>query len=194
MPWTDNPAVSQRNTISNAPAAELGVQLYNLTHDPSYLSWARRMYGWVRDCLSLGNGLYADHIDADGTVDSTAWTYTQGVMIGAAVMLYEATGDHSYLDQAQAVEQAAFGYFAPNQFADEPLFFVSILFRNLLLYNNVKPDPRITQLVQSYASWAATKRRKNGLYRFADNETRLLEQAAVINIDSMLVEPVSSFF
>ncbi|HEV3229731.1 MAG TPA: glycoside hydrolase family 76 protein, partial [Solirubrobacteraceae bacterium] len=195
IPFTDDTSYADRNTITNAPGAELAVLLYRLTNDHTYLEWAKRMYQWVRQCLSLGTGLYADHITDGGSVDTTTWTYTQGVMIGAGVMLYKATGDQSYLDQARDTEQATLSYFDPASFIDEPPFFVSVVFRNLLLFNSVSPNPVIPEMVKGYADWAwNTQRRKNGLYSFSTDETNLLSQAAVINAYAMLVEPIDSFY
>jgi hypothetical protein len=195
VPFTDNTSYADRNTITNAPGAELAVALFRLTNDRSYLDWGKRMYQWVRDCLSLGTGLYADHVNDDGRVDTTTWTYTQGVMIGAGVMLYQATGDQTYLDQARATEQATLSYFDPASFIDEPPFFVSVVFRNLLLFNRVSPDSRIPEMVQGYADWAwATQRRKSGLYSFPTDENGLLSQSTVVNVYAMLVEPIDTFF
>jgi hypothetical protein len=67
--WEDA-ANSSRNTISNAPNAEVGLQIYQATHDPYYLTWATRMYDWVRGCLMNSNGMYYDHLDDNGNVSA----------------------------------------------------------------------------------------------------------------------------
>jgi hypothetical protein len=67
--WEDT-AGSTRNTISNAPNAEVGLQIYQATHNRYYLTWATRMYDWVRGCLMNSDGMYYDHIDGSGTVSA----------------------------------------------------------------------------------------------------------------------------
>ena len=56
-----------------APAAELAVQLYRVTGNGSYLQFAETAYNWVRECLAMSSGLYADHIEANGN-----WTRNRG--------------------------------------------------------------------------------------------------------------------
>ncbi len=56
----------ERNTVTTAPASELGVLLYRLTHNAEYLQFAEIAYEWVRSCLSQPSGLYADHIGIHG--------------------------------------------------------------------------------------------------------------------------------
>jgi hypothetical protein len=195
VPFNDSPTNRDRNVVTNAPGAELALELYGLTHDSKYLVWAKRMYDWVRTCLSLGTGLYADHIASDGKVDTTAWTYTQGVMIGAGVMLYQATGDRSYLDDATATAGAALAYFDTAQMQAEPPFFLAVYFRNLLLLDSVKPNPGFRQMIQSFGDWAwqAARHRRTDLFRFGDT-SKLLDQAAMVQIYSLLSLPIASFY
>ena len=61
--WREN---TERNTVTTAPAAELGVELYRLTGNRQYLQFAEQAYEWVRTCLLEPNGLYADHISRHG--------------------------------------------------------------------------------------------------------------------------------
>ena len=49
----------------------------------------------------------ADRIDPDGAVVEERWTYNQGAMVGAGLLLAEATGDPGYLAQATATAAAA---------------------------------------------------------------------------------------
>ena len=98
--WEDV-ANSPRNTISNAPNAEVGVEIYQATHDPYYLTWATRMYDWVRGCLINSSGMYYDHLDDSGNVNTALWSYNQGTMIGAGTLLYQVTGNRTYLQQAE---------------------------------------------------------------------------------------------
>ena len=85
-------ANSQRNVTANGASAELGLELDQLTGNTSDLSWATRMYQWAVTCLRTPGALYHDHVNADGSINSTIWTYNQGVMVGAGVLLYKLTG------------------------------------------------------------------------------------------------------
>jgi hypothetical protein len=82
-----------RNTVSNAPNAELGFHLSELNGEAAN-EQARAMYEWVlstldesRDTDRAGTGLFRDKVQTDGTIDKTLWTYNQGSMIGANVLL-----------------------------------------------------------------------------------------------------------
>src|SRR4051794_17129845 len=101
IPFTNEFENPSRNTITTAPAAELAVQLYRATKDPQYLSFAEQAYEWVRQCLLLPSNMYADHIGRRGIVEPHLYSYTQGVMIGAGTLLYQATGNSAYLYQAR---------------------------------------------------------------------------------------------
>ena len=48
--WTQAPWSQDRNTVSNGPGAELGLQLYaaHRRDTKSYLTWAKRMYDWAQ--------------------------------------------------------------------------------------------------------------------------------------------------
>ena len=107
LPFSNLPENSTRNTITTAPAAELAVQLYRTTHQGAYLQFALMAYEWVRSCLLEPGGLYGDHVDRRGILEPHLWSYTQGVMIGAGTLLYQATGDGVYLYQARQTAAAA---------------------------------------------------------------------------------------
>jgi Glycosyl hydrolase family 76 len=49
--WTQAGWSSDRNTVSNMPGAELGLRLYQITRDQSYLDWALKMYRWTNTYL-----------------------------------------------------------------------------------------------------------------------------------------------
>ena len=83
--------------------AELGLQLYKITGNVGYLRFAEMAYQWVRSCLLQPSGLYADHVNRKGVVEPTLWSYNQGTMIGAGTLLYQITGDSSYLQQAEQI-------------------------------------------------------------------------------------------
>ena len=196
VPFRDLRVNGDRNTVSNAPGAELGTQLYTTTHQPAYLSRAERMYEWVRGCLLRPGGLYADHIDGEGVVDPTEWTYNQGTMIGAGVMLYRATHDRVYIQQAEGTARAALRAFGPVQLAQQPTTFDAIYFRNLLLLGGTSGDPRYKRAAQRYADDAwANVRAANGLFMSGPSgTTQLLDQAAMVQVYALLAEPPSAYF
>jgi hypothetical protein len=129
--WTDAPANDDRNTVSTANGAVLGLRLYLLTRRAAYLRWAQRMVGWTEHCLLDPDGLYADHVRGDGTVDRTEWSYNQGSMLEAYRLLYRATGNHDDLVRAEAIADATVAAFR-GRWSSEPPQFAAIFFRRLL--------------------------------------------------------------
>lgn len=156
--WEDV-ANSQRNLTANGASAELGLELDQLTGNTSDLSWATRMYQWAVNCLGTAGGLYHDHVNADGTINSTIWSYNQGVMVGAGVLLYKLTGTSTYLSQAEQTASAAVVYFGtgPTLINQGPAF-NAIYFRNLLFLNSLAPDEGYASQAQSFGSSMWTQR------------------------------------
>ena len=194
VPWERIQADGDRNTVSNATGAELGAQLYLYTGNPLYRDWAIQMYNWVRNCLLNTDGLYGDHIAGDGTMDPTEWTYNQGEMIGAGVMLYKATGNGGYLDQAQATAHVALAAFGPAQLADQSTTFNAIYIRNLLLLGGVTNNPAYAKFAQWYAddAWDNVRDPDTGLFNSGPGgTTQLLDQASMAQLYALLAEPPS---
>jgi len=175
---------TDRNTITNAPGAELGAELYAITHDATYLDWAKRMYEWVRGCLENSRGLYIDHILFGGGLDRTIWSYNQGVMVGAAVLLYKATGSADYLRHAKRAARAALAWFTQNRLRHQPAIFVSIFFDNLFRLDALRPQSRIRNAAASYAAWAwrAHRNRRTNAFAFPVHDEPVLNQAAMVRL------------
>src|SRR6202050_4605046 len=132
IPFSNAAGNTDRNTTTTAPAAELAMQLYRITHNSEYLQFAEMAYEWVRACLLQPSGLYADHIRQHGVVEPMLWSYNQGTMIGAGTLLYQATGNSEYLFQARQTAKAAFSYFTPARLGSENPFFPLVYFRNVM--------------------------------------------------------------
>ena len=64
-----------RNTVSTANGAVIGLRLYEVTRNTAYLTWAKTMLGWLDRCMLTPNGLYWDHIDLSGRVNTAQWSY-----------------------------------------------------------------------------------------------------------------------
>ncbi|RKS80212.1 glycosyl hydrolase family 76 [Motilibacter peucedani] len=188
--WTQAPWSQDRNTVSNMPAAELGLRLYSLTHEQRYLDGALRSYRWTNANLRTPEGLYYDHVDLQGNVEKTIWSYNQGVPVGVNVLLYEVTHDKSYLQEAQRIASAALAYYAQGGRLDaQPPFFNSIFFKNLLLLSSVKSDSAVREALVAYADrlWTQHRDPATGLFRFGDAAgTQMIEQAAVTQVFAVL--------
>jgi hypothetical protein len=129
--WARPPLRQIRTTVSTANAALVAARLYEATGKPTYLAWAQRMYDWVSRCLAAPDGLYYDHINHRGNVSRREYTYNQGAMIAAGVLLARATQQSHYLDQAQATAQAALAHYGASGYKSEPPIFVAIFFSDL---------------------------------------------------------------
>ena len=183
---------TDRNIVSNAPGAELGLELYRLTRQPYYGGWARQMYDWVDRCLPATNGLYPDHIGFDGSRDGTLWTYNQGTMVGASTLLYRITGDRRYLERAKTVAGAALAHFRPQRLDAGPPYFLAIFFHNLLVLGATTGDHSYRRVVRAYGNraWRRIRDRRTGLFRFGPSGgVQLLDQASMVQIYALLASP-----
>jgi hypothetical protein len=196
IPFSNNATNGERNTVTTAPAAELGTLLYRFTHNVAYLQFAEKAYEWVRRCLQQPANLYADHIGDRGVVEPRLWSYNQGSMIGAGTLLYQATGNSAYLYQARQTAKAALAYFTNEKLGSEIPFFVSVYFRNLLYLDSVTHDPPGPSIAQNYVNYAwQYLRLKNNLFVFGSPPTaQLLVQAAIAQIYALLSTPASTYF
>lgn len=92
-----------KNTPANAPAAILATRLYQKSKNAEDLEWAEKIYGWNKDSLfEAGTGWVQDGINnkGDGQRDLWKFTYNQGTFLGAALELYNATGNAIYFNDA----------------------------------------------------------------------------------------------
>ncbi|MGO9321245.1 MAG: glycoside hydrolase family 76 protein [Solirubrobacteraceae bacterium] len=196
IPFSNAAANGERNTVTNAPVAELGTLLYRLTGSVQYLQFAEKAYEWVRSCLQQPVNLYADHIGRKGAVEPTLWSYNQGSMIGAGTLLYQATGNSAYLYQARQTANAALAYFTNEKLGSEIPFFVSVYFRNLLYLDSVTHDPPGPSIAQNYVNYAWQHLRlSNNLFVFGSPPAvQLLVQAAIVQIYALLSTPASTYF
>lgn len=185
--WTQGAWAPSRSVMENAAAAKIGVHLWWLTRDRSYLVWAERAYGWVDRYLLTRDGLYWDSVGLDGHVYPDYWSYNQGVMVGAGVLLHRATGRRRYRERAESVAATALRYYgAEDRLYQQPSYFNAILLRNLLLLGDRYRAP---MRVYGDAVWARYRDPATGLFRFAPDAgaaVRLLDQAAMTQIYALL--------
>ncbi|HEU5424712.1 MAG TPA: glycoside hydrolase family 76 protein, partial [Nitrolancea sp.] len=203
--WVDAGWNRDRNTVSTAGTAKLALQLADVTSDPAqragYLAWGQKLTGWVEQTLRAPDGLYWDHIDLAGKIDKTEWSYNQGQMIGAYVLLYRLTGDQNDRQRAQAIANAALAFYVDGGRLDaQPPIFNAIFFENLQFLATVDANPRYTWEAQRYADWLWTTRRDPATNLFAgasepgsSANDALLDQAAVIQLYARLAWDPGSY-
>lgn len=104
--WNE-PHRNTKNTCSNAPTAAAAIRIWQHTKNPEHLETGRRLYEWTRKQFQDTDGLFFDHITLDGKLDQTKWTYNSALMIRSATLLYEATGEQAYLDEAKRIAAAS---------------------------------------------------------------------------------------
>jgi hypothetical protein len=196
--WTQATWSTDRNTVSNMPAAELGLRLHAITGRKSYLDWALRAYRWTNEHLQRDDGLYDDHLDLAGTVEETVWSYNQGVPVGVNVLLHAVTGQRQYLDEAERIADAAQAWFADaaHPLEKQPPAFNSIYFKNLLLLDAATGRSTHRRAMRAWADhvWRHQRDQATGLFHFdaaAPEKTQLIEQAAMVQVYAVLAWPSS---
>ncbi len=155
-----------RNTCSNAPVAELAAEIARRDNDEEALAWSQRIYAWVDETLRGSDELYLDRIDPDGTLHREIYSYNQGTMIGASVLLHQATGDSAYLSRAKSTASAAMSRFSVDELLKQDAAFNAVFFRNLFLLGDVSPNDEYRTLAVQYADQMWTERRdpKSGVF------------------------------
>ena len=196
LPFSNSIENTERNTVTTAPAAELALQLFKITHNYEYLAFAEEAYEWVRTCLTTPSGLYADHINRRGVVEPTLWSYNQGSMIGAGALLYQVTGRGDYLYQARQTAKAALSYFTMERLDSEIPFFPAVYFRNLMYLDSITHDPPGPKLAQAYAdnAWQNLRLSGNVFVFGSPAQPQLLVQAAIAQIYGLLSSSPSTYF
>ncbi|WP_052088188.1 glycoside hydrolase family 76 protein [Paenibacillus wynnii] len=104
-----NPNISsnaQKNMATNAPMVMAAIKLRNAYNDTSYLTKATQIYNWTKSTLVTSSKIN-DHIEGAGMGIIKDWdfTYNYGTFLGAAVSLYQSTGNASYLTDANNAAQ-----------------------------------------------------------------------------------------
>jgi hypothetical protein len=188
--WKPATSCRSRNTCSNGPTAELAASLFLLSGESHYLEQSLQIYRWVRDTL-LTDHLYADKISPSGEVDGTIWSYNQGTMIGAATVLYQATGDSEFLTQATATARAAAARFSVSVLIGQEPAFNAIFFRNLavLAESGVDVDFRALAAAYSASMWNERRDGRSGL--FSGQGSAFNNSVAMVEVDATIAGAVA---
>jgi uncharacterized protein YyaL (SSP411 family) len=183
--WKQSPNSHDRNTVSTAGAAQLGLDLYLLTRKTEYRRWATRMYQWVDRTLRAPDGLYWDHVGLAGKIDTTRWSYNQGLMLGDSALLFQATGDQSYLERARTIADTAVAYYRHgNRLTRQRPIMNGIFFANLLAFDRLAPNPAYLRTAEGYAAYLQRNIDHRSGVLGLDSQPFLLDQAALVQVNA----------
>jgi len=185
--WKQSQNSHDRNTVSTAGAAQLGLHLYLLTGKQDDLYWTMRMYDWVNSTLRAPNGLYWDHIGLAGKIDKTLWSYNQGLMLGDSALLFKATGNQTYLQRARAIADTAVAYYRHgNRLARQRPIINGIFFANLLAFDQLAPNPAYLRAAEGYAGYLERNvDHRTGVLRLSP-QSFLLDQASLVQVNAYI--------
>ncbi len=123
--WWDK-AHKYKNAIPNELFLTVAIRLHQRTPGDggtdSYFSWATQEWAWFKSSGMINaqnlinDGLTAGCLNNSGPT----WTYNQGVILGGLTDLYRSTGDTNYLNQAEAIANAAIKALAHDGLLVEP--------------------------------------------------------------------------
>lgn len=176
-----------RNAISTAPNAELILHLEALgalegSRDTRQDPDPAEMAAWVAAALGTGEGLVRDKIRGDGTIDPALWSYNQGSLLGLHALLADRGGPDApaHLRQAEAIAAAALQHQTARRWAGEPVEFIAILMRNLLLLSARSGDAPLRQRIGE-----ALRERAEAAWPI-DPHATLLEHSAAVTLQALV--------
>jgi rhamnogalacturonyl hydrolase YesR len=148
-----------KNTCSNAPGVAAALRVYSYTHDPAQLAAGVRLYAWTTKHLRDDtDSLYYDNVDLAGHISKSKWSYNTALMIRSGCLLYQATGDATYLHDAQrsAASAAAKWFNAATGASNDPSYFIHLLAEALLDLSACDHDPRWSAVDHKTVDWVET--------------------------------------
>lgn len=182
---------------TSAYAAFVTSELYKLTGDAKYLTFAERVYEWTYNTLrDPSDNLYWNDIHI-GTkqVNPTKWTYNAAMMIMSAVNLYEITKEETYLTHAITTARSSFSKFTKvinDQLfyqTNDPWFNVELMTAFIELSEH---DPQSKEYVEVFIknadyAWEHARTPEGQFYEDWSGNNRgrytwLLHQAALIEV------------
>jgi hypothetical protein len=146
VPWRIDVETWSHNACSTAPTGVLALRAAGRGAAPAGVDPVAVATGAERFCttrLGRDDGLVADHLRADGTVDWAVWSYNQGAVVLLRTLLSVALDDHRLLASAVELADAALDEFRGERLWTQPPAFNAVLFRGLLVLDAHEPRPRV---------------------------------------------------
>ena len=198
--WVESASNLDRNTVSTVPAAQVGYHLHRLAGDVEALRWADRMLGWASEVLrDPEDGLFWDHVDGEGRIETTKWSYNQGSVVGAELAGFrtrarvDADRAARHLARAEATATAMLAHYttARGGWLGQGLPFNAIAFRDLLDLRRAIPTSPLAEEILLVARAHAdevwrTSRGPDGLFRphGGGRTAAVIDQAAAVEIQA----------
>lgn len=189
-----------KNTCSNAPGSVFAFKLFKATNDSTYFTKGKALYEWTKEHLQdTIDHLYFDYIRLDGKIGKAKYAYNSGQMMQAATLLYQFTGDMSYLKEAQIIAKECYEYFftdftSPSaktfkMLKNGDIWFAAVLLRGLIDLYNLDKNRIYINAYDTCLDYAWNNARdENGLFNtdlsgtIKNKEKWLLTQAAMIEM------------
>lgn len=216
--WYDRNPSPQRAASSTGSTIEAALRLHLMTAQPNgpspYRAFAELNDRWLTTHLRAPQGFYWGRWDDDPSHANDAnchpspsvpppmnvcegmSTNNQGAAIGADVLFFRIDGDRTRLDRAAETAAATLAYFTTERLWRQPPGANAIFFRNLIVLDHYKPDPRYRAALQAYLDrvWREARDPLTGLFsegdigkfRFTFNS---LDQAAIVQMFVLLALP-----
>lgn len=218
MYWREDDPTPQRGLPATGPLIEAALRLHLATGQPNrpspYRTFAEFNDRWVETHLRAPEGYYWGRWYDDPAqntqrgchpsptppppmnVCEVVHTTNQGTKIGADVLFFRVDGDRSHLDRAAATADAALAYFTPERLWREPPSSNAIFFRNLMVLDHFRPDPRYRAMLRAYMDrvWREARNPATGLFteggiaRYG-GAINSLDQAGIVQLFVLLALP-----
>jgi predicted alpha-1,6-mannanase (GH76 family) len=166
--WKRDGTGTGKNVCINGPYVMTALHLYAWTGDASYLDRARAVQAWLTARLATGgNVLDTVHGTGSGTATTVQLTYNYGTYLGASLALFDATGDATFLADANAAADRAVATLTVNgvlrdEGRNDGAGFKMILTRYLVKLAQ-HGAPRFATFLAANADAAWSNRRADGL-------------------------------
>lgn len=199
-----------KNTCSNAPAAVAALKLHKATGDKQYFEQGENLYTWVLYSLRDRDNLYFDNVSVTGKFDRRKFTYNSGQMIEAGVLMYEATGEQRYYDEAQQTAAACVEAWVKKYANDKEeeiyivesgdVWFDAVMMRGFLALWRVNQTNMLLEVFDDTLNYAwYMGRDENGLFgkyltarQEGEEKSWLLTQAAYVEMSARLAAAQNS--